>query len=423
MARWNTIARGAALTAAASLALAACASSSDSGSTASGGAGSGGDGDVLKIGTLLPLTGSLAFLGPPEIAGVHLAANEINEAGGIFGNDVVIIDKDSSDTQNPQIASQSVTDLISDGVGAIVGAASSSVSLNVIDDITAADIVQISPANTATALSGYSDFYFRTAPPDSVQGDALANLILNDGHKNIGILVFNDDYGTGLRDVVQTVIEDAGGTITYGVEGQEFDPNAGNFSSDVQAVLATNPEAIALISFDQAKQVIPELAANGFDMSKLYLVDGNTSDFSADFEAGTLTGAKGTIPGANPTDDFKELLEGANGGPLDSFAYGPESYDATMLVALAALRGGAPDGPTIQANMAAVSGANGGTECSGWVACSELILAGEEIVYKAVAGTGPFNEANDPSSAYVGVYTYEDENVPVWIEAVYGEVK
>lgn len=423
MARWNTIARGAALTAAASLALAACASSSDSGSTASGGAGSGGDGDVLKIGTLLPLTGSLAFLGPPEIAGVHLAANEINEAGGIFGNDVVIIDKDSSDTQNPQIASQSVTDLISDGVGAIVGAASSSVSLNVIDDITAADIVQISPANTATALSGYSDFYFRTAPPDSVQGDALANLILNDGHKNIGILVFNDDYGTGLRDVVQTVIEDAGGTITYGVEGQEFDPNAGNFSSDVQAVLATNPEAIALISFDQAKQVIPELAANGFDMSKLYLVDGNTSDFSADFEAGTLTGAKGTIPGANPTDDFKELLEGANGGALDSFAYGPESYDATMLVALAALRGGAPDGPTIQANMAAVSGANGGTECSGWVACSELILAGEEIVYKAVAGTGPFNEANDPSSAYVGVYTYEDENVPVWIEAVYGEVK
>ncbi len=423
MARWNTIARGAALTAVASLALAACASSSDSGSTASGGAGSGGDGDVLKIGTLLPLTGSLAFLGPPEVAGVHLAANEINEAGGIFGNDVVVIDKDSSDTQNPQIASQSVTDLISDGVGAIIGAASSSVSLNVVDDITAAEVVQISPANTAAALSGYSDFYFRTAPPDTVQGDALANIILNDGHKNIGILVFNDDYGTGLRDVVQNVIESGGGTITYGVEGQEFDPNAGNFSSDVQAILATNPEAIALISFDQAKQIIPELAANGFDMSKLYLVDGNTSDFSADFEAGTLAGAKGTIPGANPTDDFKALLEGANGGPLDSFAYGPESYDATMLVALAALRGGAPDGKTIQENMAAVSGAKGGTECTGWVECSELIEAGEEIVYKSVAGTGPFNADNDPSSAFVGVYTYGDDNVPAWIEAVYGEVK
>lgn len=423
MARWNPIARGAAVAAVATLALAACSTSSDGDSTASEGAASGGDSSALKIGTLLPLTGSLAFLGPPEVAGVHLAANEINEAGGIFGQDVQIIDKDSSDTANPQIASQSVSDLISDGVGAIVGAASSSVSLNVVDDITAADTVQISPANTSTALSGYSDYYFRVAPPDTVQGNALANVILDDGHTNVGILVFNDDYGTSLRDVIQATVEEAGGTITYGKEGEEFDPQASNFSSNVQAILATNPEAIALISFDQAKQIIPELAANGFDMSKLYLVDGNTSDFSADFEPGTLTGAKGTIPGANPSEDFKELLEDANGGPLDSYAYGPESYDATMLVALAALKGGAADGKTIQENLAAVSGANGGTECEGWVACAELIEAGEDITYKAVSGSGPFNDDNDPSSAYIGVYEYGDDNVPVWIEAVFGEVQ
>ena len=36
-----------------------------------------GDG-VLKIGTLLPATGDLAFLGPPEFAGVDLATEEIN---------------------------------------------------------------------------------------------------------------------------------------------------------------------------------------------------------------------------------------------------------------------------------------------------------------------------------------------------------
>ena len=39
----------------------------------------------LKFGTLLPLTGTLAFLGPPEVAGVQLAINEINEAGGVLG--------------------------------------------------------------------------------------------------------------------------------------------------------------------------------------------------------------------------------------------------------------------------------------------------------------------------------------------------
>ncbi|MFN4101989.1 MAG: hypothetical protein ACK4GT_19680, partial [Pararhodobacter sp.] len=75
MARWNTIARGAALAAAASLALAACASESDpeTSPTDGGGGGTGASGDALKIGSLLPLTGSLAFLGPPEVAGVDLA--------------------------------------------------------------------------------------------------------------------------------------------------------------------------------------------------------------------------------------------------------------------------------------------------------------------------------------------------------------
>lgn len=423
MARWNTIARGVAVAAVASLALAACASSGDDEDTPTSGAASAPSVEgALKIGTLLPLTGSLAFLGPPEVAGVHLAVNEINEAGGIFGTDVEVIDTDSSDTTQPQITSQSVSSLIADGVGAIVGAASSSVTLNVVDDVAAAEVVMISPANTSTALTGYSPFYFRVAPPDTVQGNALANVILADGYKNIGVLVFNDDYGTSLRDVIQETIEGEGGTLTYGTEGQEFDPAASNFSSDVQAILATNPEAIALISFDQAKQIIPELIAAGYDGSKIYMVDGNTSDFSADFDAGALTGAKGTIPGADASEDFKALLEEANGGPLDSFAYGPESYDATMLVALAALKGGAPDGVTIQANMAAVSGADGGTECTGWVECSELIEAGEDIIYKSISGSGPFNEDNDPSSAYIGVYVYGEDNVPVWTEAVYGEV-
>jgi len=190
----------------------------------------------------------------------------------------------------------------------------------------------------------------------------------------------------------------------------------------VQAILATNPEAIALISFDQAKQIIPELVSAGYDASKIYLVDGNTTDFSKDFEAGTLTGAKGTIPGANASDDFKKLLDGANGSTLDSYAYGPESYDATMLVALAALKGGATDGVTIRDNMAAVSGADGGTECTGWVACSDLITAGEDIMYKAISGSGPFNADNDPSSAYIGVYVYGADNIPAWTEAVFGEV-
>ena len=53
---------------------------------------------MLTVGTVLPVTGDLAFLGPPEIAGYELAVEDINAAGGVLGADVVIEQGDSGDT-------------------------------------------------------------------------------------------------------------------------------------------------------------------------------------------------------------------------------------------------------------------------------------------------------------------------------------
>ncbi len=415
MARWNSIARGTALGAIAALALTACASNDSPGST------DAPAGDGLLIGSLLPVTGSLAFLGPPEIAGVDLAIKEINDAGGVNGAPVRVLHTDSSDTKSPQITSQSASQLINAGASAIIGAASSSVTLNVIDDIVAAERVMVSPANTATVLSGYSEFYFRTAPPDSVQGAALADVIIGDGVQNLGLLVFEDDYGTGLRDVIVEAVGAAGVNVVYGAT-ETFDPDASNFAAEVQAVTAANPDAIVVIAFDQTKQILPELIATGFPGDKLYFTDGNTSDFSEDLPAGAIEGSKGTIPGANPTDDFRALLNSVAAEPLTDYSYGAEAYDATILAALAAVRGGANDGKTIAANMAAVSGANGGTECTGFKECADLLIAGEDIVYQSVSGVGPFNSDNDPSSAWVGVFKFDGDNRPNWVSAAYGEV-
>lgn len=419
MIRTTHAVQAAALAGAVALVLTACSSGDDGGS--GGDETASGDAGPLIIGTLLPQTGTLAYLGPPEIAGVDLAVQEINEAGGVLGSDVEVIHADSSDADHAEVATQSVTDLISQDVQVIVGAASSSVTLNVVDDITGAEIVQISPANTATSLSGYSDFYFRTAPPDTVQGAALGNLITGDGHANVGILVFNDDYGTSLRNVVKTTVEDAGATVVYGNEGEEFDPAASSFATDVTALMATSPDAVVVLAFEQTKQIIPELVAAGVDPSTIYMVDGNTADYSADFDAGTLEGAQGTIPGAFPSDDFQARLKEVDPA-LTDYAYGPESYDATILAALAATKGGATDGATIQANMAAVSGADGGEECTSFADCVELLDSGEDIQYVGQAGVGPFNEDNDPSSAFIGVYKYGADNKNVWVKAVEGSV-
>lgn len=414
-----------AVTGALVLALTACAGGSGGGDEPAGGGGDGG-GEPLRIGTLLPVTGSLAQLGPPEIAGVDLAVDEINEAGGLFGADVEVSHKDSSDAQNASVATASAQELISEGVSVVVGAASSSVTLNVVDDITGAGIVQISPANTATNLSGYSDFYFRTAPPDSVQGDVLGNLIVSDGASNVGILVFNDSYGTSLRDVVADVVTSAGGTIVYGEKGQEFDPAEQNFSTIVGDAIAASPDALVILTFtEQTPLIVRELAAQGWDMSKTYFVDGNLQNFGTEgetgFPAGTLEGAQGTLPGAYPSEEFQERMRGVD-PDLAEFSYGPESYDATMLAALAALKGGDSSGETIQANLAAVSGADGGEECTGWQECADLVEAGEDIAYQAVSGVGPFNDANDPSSAFIGIYQFGSDNTYTFSRSEEGEV-
>jgi neutral amino acid transport system substrate-binding protein len=327
------------------------------------------------------------------------------------------------------ISSASAQTLISTKPSVVIGAASSSVSLNVVDSFASSKIVEISPANTAIDLSGYSPWYFRTAPPDTIQGSALGQLISSDGYQKIAFLVFNDTYGTGLRDAVEKTVTDAGGQCVYGCkgDGNEFPAGQTTFSTEVGAALASNPDAIVILAFDETKAIVPELNNQGWDMSKTYYSDGNTADYGKDFPKGLLEGAQGTIPGADPSDEFKTRLNGwyqsAEGKELQDYAYGPESYDATILSALAALKGGDTTPQTIQKNLAAVSGSTGGTECTSFKDCADMIANGEEIQYKGPSGIGPINKQNDPSTAFVGIYKYDANNKNIFSTTVEGSVE
>ncbi|AIV41036.1 MULTISPECIES: ABC transporter substrate-binding protein [unclassified Curtobacterium] len=427
---------------AAALLLAACSTSGSAETTSSASAGGAKKDpaasckapdtpgtDALKIGTILPLTGTLSYLNPPAESGVGLAVEDINSAGGVLDKDVSIDPAtDSGDSNDMTVSSSAATKLVNAKVPVVIGAESSSVTLNVIDQLTSNCIVQISPANTATDLSGYSSHYYRTAPPDSVQGSALGQLVTGDGNAKVAFLVFNDTYGTGLRDTVQQAIEDSGGQVVYGGKGkgQEFPPGQTTFSSEVTAALAAKPDAIVVLAFDETKSIIPELKSQNADMSKIYMSDGNTADYSKDFDPGTLEGAQGTIPGASPKDELKQRLSDfykqSSGKELADYSYAAESYDATTLAALAAVKGKGTDSGTIQANMAAVSGADGGTKCETFKACKDLLDKGEDIQYTGPSGIGPFDSKNDPSSAYIGIYKFDGDNKPVYQTAIQGSV-
>jgi ABC-type branched-subunit amino acid transport system substrate-binding protein len=230
-------------------------------------AGTPGKGDgVLTIGTLLPATGDLAFLGPPEFAGVDLAIKDINAAGGVLGKPVKQVKGDSGDG-SPNIAPSETDKLLRGKADAIVGAASSSVSLSVIDKITGAGVVEISPANTSTAFDTYADhgLYFRTAPSDVLQGQVMAQTVSGDGYQNIAILARQDSYGEALAANVKKFYTQAGGKV---VSFQLYDANAANFTAEVNKLKAQDPDAIVLIAFDETKKIIPELIKAGMGQKK-----------------------------------------------------------------------------------------------------------------------------------------------------------
>ncbi|MFC3494938.1 ABC transporter substrate-binding protein [Glycomyces rhizosphaerae] len=373
----------------------------------------------MKIGTILPQTGSLAFLGPPEFAGVDLAIKEINEAGGVLGCDAKAIHQDSGDTTT-DIASQSADALINQGVHTVIGAASSSVSLSFIDKLYQEGIVQISPANTSPEFTTYEngDYYFRTAPSDVLQGRVLADTIIADGHEKIAILALQDSYGTGLAEATAQNITDFGGEV---VEQIVYDPAATEFSAEAGRIADSGADAVVLITFNEIVNLAPALAEEGMSAQDVgwYLVDGNLSNYGDQFPAGFMEGAKGTYPGADTAGIQERLLE--VDPDLVDFTYGPESYDATVLAALAAIQGDAVDSETIKNNLIDVS--REGTKCSGFTECAELLADGEDIDYEGYSGPIEFSAEGDVTAATIGVFQYKADNTYENLAYTFGDLE
>jgi neutral amino acid transport system substrate-binding protein len=370
----------------------------------------GEDDGKLVFGTLLPETGSLAFLGPPEFAGVDLAIQEINESGVAEEGEVSVVHGDSGDTTT-DIANQTVDRLLGENVDVIIGAASSGVTLTVIDKIVGAGVVQISPANTAKSLSTYEDdgFYFRTAPSDILQGQVLGEIIIEDGAQTVGILALQDPYGEGLAEDLTTAITDAGGEV---VATEIYDPNAQTFDAEVQAMVDANPDAIAVIGFDESARILTTMIEKGIGPSDkmVYGTDGNMGNALGEQFAdnmGAIAGMKGTTPLVELSDDFKDRLLAVDPDLVD-FNYAAESYDAVIIAALAAVAADGHSGEAVQSELTNVT--RDGTQCSTFEECAGLLAEGEDIDYEGVSGPIDFDENGDPGQASFGILQFNDQN-------------
>ncbi|WP_313404668.1 ABC transporter substrate-binding protein [Aeromicrobium sp.] len=419
MKRSTTTLRLAALASASALVLAACGGGDDSGDDKDKEVAKG-DGEFV-VGSLLPQTGSLAFLGPPEFAGVDLAVKEINEAGGVLGKDARHVKGDSGDTDSG-IAPTETDKLIKAKSDVIVGAASSGVSMTVIDKILAAGVVQYSPANTSTDFDegkyGEPDLYFRTAPSDVLQGAVMANLLVEDGRQNVAILARQDSYGETLAEQVKSGLEAAGSKVAitsfYGEKAPSYD-------AQVDDVAGAKPDAIVLVAFDETKKIIPQLVGKGVGPQDVatYFVDGNVADYSKESFAPQLKGVKGTVPGAEATDDFRKNLLAVD-PKLTDYSYAAESYDAVITSALAAITADNDSGEAIAAELVEVT--KGGEKCTTFKQCADLLADDKDIDYDGISGPIEMSDTGSPTSASIGIYEYDTKGGYKAVNYIAGEI-
>ncbi len=201
---------------------------------------------------------------------------------------------------------------------------------------------------------------------------------------------------------------DQGGEI---VEQFTYDPQAAEFSAEVDKVVSGDPEALVIIGFEETAKILTSLFEAGFTPEsgkKIYLVDGNVGNaLGEQLPAGSMEGIKGTLPAAEITDDFKARLLEIDPALID-FSYGPEAYDAVIIVALAAQIAGTDDPAAVAAQINGVT--RDGEKCTTYADCVALIDAGTDIDYDGPSGPQSFGPEGEPTEASFAILTYDAAN-------------
>lgn len=408
--------------AALSMLAAACGDDDDDGGDDGASADDGGDdgatddggssGDGLVIGALLPESGSLSGIIGALRTPIDMAVDEINEAGGVLGSDVSVAAADDA-TDDTTAARASFERLVeSDGIQVLLGPASSTLTEALMDQIAAADIVACSGSNTSAALEELEDngHYFGFAPNDNLQGPALAEVIADDGHSAVAILARNDTYGTGFAAAIEEALGDAGVDV---VLNAAYDPSSPTgYDADVQAVIDSGAEAVAVIGFgDDGGAIISQMIESGVGPGDFPIYTGDGMKDPGFWEIvgdspELVQGIKGTAPAAAPAGVEHPFADAyaETGEPTIFSAY---FYDCAIATALAAEAAGSTAPADIAEALLEVT--SGGTKCNTFADCKELLEAGEDIDYDGASGDLTLNENGHVTSGAYDVWEYDAE--------------
>ena len=373
--------------------------------------------DPLIVGTLISFTGSLAEFGPPLRNAIELAADHVNRAGGVDGESLIIISRDTG--VNPVQGVDAARALIDvENAVAIVGALSSGVTVAVSNAVAIPqEKLLVTGASTAPSISVLEDkdFIFRTTTSDAAQGVVLARLAQEQGYQKVGVMYINNAYGEGLANQFEESFTALGGTVTAKVPHEDVQPT---FLSELEKATEGDPDVLAVMSYPTQAEVYVREALEGGYVDKFLFVDAVKGPEWIDsidaWEA--LDGTLGTVQGA-PGSPAKDAFEN---GYADTFGFPPshpfmaEHYDATVLIALAAAKAGSTtDSAAIRDQIRFVANPPGEVIGPGREEIAKalrLLAEGKDINYEGAGGAVDFDENGDVFGT-IEIWTIKDGEI------------
>ncbi len=368
----------------------------------------------LIIGVTLGLTGSLGGTASPVKNATRVAEQQINALGGLFGRPVEfrVVD-DTSDED--AVVRRAVTGLLDQGAIAILGPVGSQQVVATQSVVAARHVIQLSSSATSPELSaklGITDrYFFRTVPPDDLQGKAVVQFALRGpagrrdggasaGCKRMAVVHLDNAYGNSMAQVIAAYLPTKGGSVVVDISipSKRID----NYQEQANLLASKAPDCQALIAYEDTG------AAFLTDLKKVTLPAGNftigtdgvyTQGFLDNGQTGAVVeNVYGTNADTNPdTPEFHEFEKLYN----TSFSQVPEAYtanqfDAAMLAILAIQKAGpAADGVKIRDALYSVSRMGQTFTPSQLGEAIQAVQNGVDIDYKGASGNVDLDETGN----------------------------
>jgi branched-chain amino acid transport system substrate-binding protein len=210
-----------------------------------------GEPEQVQFGAILSMEGSAAAYGNAIWKGAELAAELVNERGGVDveggGTFVPLIVHLRDCQSDPLLGILQAQELIELGVQAVIGSDSSDVTLRMAPIFEEAEVVLMSPSSSSPKITDAGEYIYRNFPSDSLEAVNLANHMYNvDGIHEAAIIASQSEFGLGTKNSFIARFRTLGGTI---IAEETFPPDAQDYSTQVEGVAAFDPPAVYIAAY------------------------------------------------------------------------------------------------------------------------------------------------------------------------------